>query len=94
VFLKAFANRLKRVIDSNTSDLQKAYSKSKVIHEALINILQFIKKGKLENKRLALLAIDLKKPLTPYRTSIFLKEPVKSFVGMFRKMKISLYYDN
>ena len=61
MFLKAFANRLKRVIDSNTSDLQKAYSKSKVIHEALINILQFIKKGKLENKRLALLAIDLKK---------------------------------
>ena len=61
VFSKAFANRLKRVIDSNTSDSQKAYSKSKVIHEALMNILQCIKKGKLENKRLALLAIDFKK---------------------------------
>ena len=61
VFSKAFANRLKRVIDSNTSNSQKAYSKSKVIHEALMNILQCIKKGKLENKRLALLAIDFKK---------------------------------
>ena len=61
VFSKAFANRLKRFIDSNTSDTQKAYSKTKVIHEALMNILQFIKKGKLENKRLALLAIDFKK---------------------------------
>ena len=61
VFSKAFANRLKRVTDSNTSDSQKAYSKTKVIHEALMNILQFIKKGKLENKRLAILAIDFKK---------------------------------
>ena len=61
VFSKAFANRLNRVIDSNTSYSQKAYSKSKVIHEALMNIVQFIKKGKLQNKRLALLAIDFKK---------------------------------
>ena len=61
VFSKAFANRLKRIIDSNTSDSQKAYSKTKVIHEALMNILQCIKKGKIENKRLALLAIDFKK---------------------------------
>ena len=61
IFSKAFANILKRVIDSNTSDSQKAYSKTKVIHEALMNILQFIKKGKLENRRLALLAIDFKK---------------------------------
>ena len=61
VYKKAFANRLKRIIDSNTSDSQKAYSKTKVIHEALMNILQFIKKGKLENKHLALLEIDFKK---------------------------------
>ena len=61
VFSKAFANRLNRVIDSNTSYSQKAYSKSKVIHEALMNIVQFIKKGTLQNKRLALLAIDFKK---------------------------------
>jgi len=61
IFSKAFANGLKRIIDSNTSDSQKAYSKTKVIHEALMNILQFIKKGKLENKRLALMAINFKK---------------------------------
>ena len=61
IFLKAFAIRLKRVIDSNTSNSQKAYSMSKVIHKALMNIIQFIKKGKHENKRLALLAIDFKK---------------------------------
>ena len=35
IFSKAFANRLKRIIDSNTSDSQKAYSKTKVIHEAI-----------------------------------------------------------
>ena len=40
IFSKVFANRLKRIIDSNTSDSQKAYSKTKVIHEALMNILQ------------------------------------------------------
>ena len=48
IFSKAFVNRLKCIIDSNTSDSQKAYSKTKVIHEALMNILQFIKKEKLE----------------------------------------------
>ena len=57
--LRSFRKHLP--IDSNTSDSQKAYSKTKVIHEALMNILQCIKKGKLENKRLALLAIDFKK---------------------------------
>jgi len=61
VFSKAFANRLKRVSDVITSNSQKAYSKSKVIHEALLNILQCIKKGKLENKRLSVLSIDFKK---------------------------------
>ena len=61
VYSKAFANRLKRIIDLNTSNSQKAYSKSKVIHEALMNIIQCIKKGKNENKKLALLAIDFKK---------------------------------
>ena len=61
VYSKAFANRLKLNIDKNTSKTQKAYSTNKSIHEALINILQCIKKGKNENKKIALLAIDFKK---------------------------------
>ena len=61
IYSKAFANRLKRNIDQNTSTSQKAYSTKKSIHEALINILQCLKKSKNENKKIALLAIDFKK---------------------------------
>ena len=61
VYSKAFANCLKGNIDQNMSKTQKAYSTNKTIHKALINILQCLKKGKNENKKIALLAIDFKK---------------------------------
>ena len=45
IYSKAFANRLKRNIDQNTSNTQKAYSTKKTIHKALMNILQCLKKS-------------------------------------------------
>ena len=44
IYSKAFANRLKRNIDQNTSNTQKAYSTKKTIHKALMNILQCLSK--------------------------------------------------
>ena len=73
IFSKAFANRLKRVIDSNTSDSQKAYSKTKVIHEALMNFLQFIRKENLRTSVWLYWGLTSKRPSTPYRTNIFSK---------------------
>ena len=56
--LRSFRKHLP--IDSNTSDSQKAYSKTKSHTWSSNEYLQFIKKGKLENRRLALLAMDFK----------------------------------
>ena len=61
IFSKAYTQRLKKVIDKLTSNSQKAYSSTKVISEAILNILEYTKKAEIEGKNLALLAINFKK---------------------------------
>ena len=61
IFSKAYTQRLKKVIDKLTSNSQKAYSSTKVISEAILNILEYTKKAEIEGKNLVLLAIDIKK---------------------------------
>ena len=61
IFSKAYTERLKKLIDKLTSKSQKAYSSTKVISEAILNILEYTKNAEIEGKNLALLAIDFKK---------------------------------
>ena len=53
--------RLKKNLDRCTSSTQKAYSSTKLIQEAVFNIINVIAKSKDENKALALLTIDFAK---------------------------------
>ena len=47
IFSKAYTQRLKKVIDKLTSNSQKAYSSTKVISEAILNILEYTKKAEI-----------------------------------------------
>lgn len=58
VYSKAYSNRLKKNLDRCSSSSQKAYSSTKLIQKAIINV---IAKSKDENMALALLAIDFAK---------------------------------
>ena len=57
----AFNRRLTKFTDRITSNRQKAYSKSKVGHECIINILDNMKKAILSNSKLAIVLCDFSK---------------------------------
>lgn len=57
----AFNRRMTRFSDKITSNRQKAYSKSKVAQESIINILDNMKKAILNNSRLAIVLLDFSK---------------------------------
>jgi Reverse transcriptase (RNA-dependent DNA polymerase) len=58
---RAFANRLKRVIDKITNIGQKGYSKTKQCQEVLIQIITGIENCKKKNVRGGILSLDIKK---------------------------------
>ena len=57
----AYAERLRIFYDKIVSQRQKAYSKNKVIHEAVINVLDSIHKANYFNSNMCIIAIDFKK---------------------------------
>ena len=57
----AFNRRLTRFTDRIMSNRQKAYSKSKVGHKRIINILDNMKKSILSNSKLAIVLCDFSK---------------------------------
>ena len=57
----AFNRRLTKFTDRITSNRQKAYSKTKVSHECILNILDNMKKAILSNSKLAIVLCDFSK---------------------------------
>jgi Reverse transcriptase (RNA-dependent DNA polymerase) len=76
--LRAYANRLKTVIDKITNVGQKGYSKTKQCQEVLISIIEGIKKCKKLKISGAVLSIDIKKAFDSISHG-YLREVVKFF---------------